>query len=55
MQARAGVGYTENSVGALTAVGVPEPASWTLMIVGFGGMGAILRRRRQVQAAPVAA
>jgi hypothetical protein len=54
-QARAGVGYTENSVGALTAVGVPEPASWTLMIVGFGGMGAILRRRRQVQAAPVAA
>jgi hypothetical protein len=26
--------------------GVPEPASWGLMIVGFGGMGAVLRRRR---------
>ncbi|MFL5296277.1 MAG: PEPxxWA-CTERM sorting domain-containing protein [Phenylobacterium sp.] len=25
---------------------VPEPASWALMIVGFGGMGAALRRRR---------
>lgn len=24
---------------------VPEPASWALMIVGFGGMGAVLRRR----------
>ena len=27
--------------------GVPEPASWALMLVGFGGMGAILRARRQ--------
>ena len=26
--------------------GVPEPASWGLMILGFGGMGAALRRRR---------
>jgi hypothetical protein len=26
--------------------GVPEPASWALMLVGFGGMGALLRRRR---------
>ncbi len=25
---------------------VPEPAGWALMIVGFGGVGAILRRRR---------
>ena len=25
---------------------VPEPASWALMIAGFGGVGAILRRRR---------
>lgn len=28
--------------------GVPEPASWALMIAGFGGMGAILRRRRAI-------
>jgi hypothetical protein len=26
--------------------GVPEPASWALMIVGFGGMGAMLRHKR---------
>ena len=27
-------------------VGVPEPAAWTLMLLGFGGLGAALRRRR---------
>jgi hypothetical protein len=26
--------------------GVPEPASWALMLAGFGGLGAMLRRRR---------
>jgi hypothetical protein len=26
--------------------GVPEPASWALMIVGFGGLGAMVRRRK---------
>lgn len=26
---------------------VPEPAAWTLMIVGFGAAGATLRRRRE--------
>ncbi|THD61329.1 PEPxxWA-CTERM sorting domain-containing protein [Phenylobacterium sp.] len=25
---------------------VPEPAAWSLMILGFGGLGAVLRRRR---------
>jgi hypothetical protein len=25
---------------------VPEPASWALMLLGFGGAGALLRRRR---------
>ncbi|THD61087.1 MAG: PEP-CTERM sorting domain-containing protein [Phenylobacterium sp.] len=33
--------------------GVPEPASWALMIVGLGGMGAMLRTRRR--SIPVAA
>jgi hypothetical protein len=25
---------------------VPEPASWALLLTGFGGMGAMMRRRR---------
>ena len=58
--ARAGVGYVAHSMGGLTAtdvgrngndiVGVPEPAAWTLMILGFGGVGAMLRRRRNAPA-----
>lgn len=30
---------------ALPTTAVPEPAVWALMIVGFGGVGAMLRRR----------
>jgi hypothetical protein len=26
--------------------GVPEPATWAMMLVGFGGLGSALRRRR---------
>jgi len=26
--------------------GVPEPATWAMMLVGLGGLGAVLRRRR---------
>lgn len=33
------------------AAGVPEPASWALMIGGFGMVGAMLRRRRAAMAA----
>ena len=25
---------------------VPEPATWAMMLVGFGGLGAVIRRRR---------
>ena len=28
------------------AAGVPEPATWAMMLVGFGGLGGLLRRRR---------
>ncbi|WP_394763085.1 PEPxxWA-CTERM sorting domain-containing protein [Phenylobacterium sp.] len=28
--------------------GVPEPATWAMMLVGFGGLGVALRRRRAV-------
>jgi hypothetical protein len=30
--------------------GVPEPASWALMLTGFFGLGALLRRRRTLAA-----
>lgn len=30
--------------------GVPEPATWAMMLFGFGGIGALLRRRRGVLA-----
>jgi hypothetical protein len=34
------------SSGVAGAPGVPEPVSWALMLVGFGGLGAVMRRRR---------
>ena len=37
------------------AAGVPEPASWALMILGFGGAGAALRGQRRRQAAAATA
>ena len=33
--------------------GIPEPASWMLMILGFGGLGAMLRARRRAAGQPV--
>ena len=33
--------------GTLNAGAVPEPASWAMMLMGFGGLGALLRGRRQ--------
>ncbi|MBU1377118.1 MAG: PEPxxWA-CTERM sorting domain-containing protein [Alphaproteobacteria bacterium] len=40
--------YAVNSVSVSYQVSgaVPEPASWALLITGFGGAGAMLRRRR---------
>jgi hypothetical protein len=35
---------------SLSLAAIPEPSSWTLLILGFGGVGALLRRRREVLA-----
>jgi hypothetical protein len=32
------------------SVGIPEPAVWGMMVLGFGGMGAMVRRRRRLAA-----
>lgn len=43
--------HPTGNIGATTLTSaVPEPASWLMMIAGFGGLGAVLRRRRQTLA-----
>jgi len=47
-----GLGNGGSGISQLEANGVPEPASWAIMLVGFGAVGATMRsRRRQVAAA----
>lgn len=41
-------------IGDINAPAVPEPASWALMILGFGGIGAALRRGRRNPLAQIA-
>lgn len=41
-----GVTYASKSGQFMSAAAVPEPASWALMILGFGSAGAMLRARR---------
>jgi hypothetical protein len=41
-----GTGFSVTVTADAGGASVPEPASWALMIVGFAGMGATLRRRR---------
>jgi subtilisin-like proprotein convertase family protein len=36
---------------SLSSLGIPEPATWAMMIVGFGGVGGVLRNVRRRPAA----
>jgi hypothetical protein len=36
--------------GAINLAGVPEPAAWALMILGFGAVAGAMRRRQSVKA-----
>jgi hypothetical protein len=40
------IGLDNIRFGQSAVAAVPEPATWALMILGFGGAGAMLRRRR---------
>jgi PEP-CTERM motif len=41
-----GADQTTGLNGVLTVTAVPEPAGWALMLIGFGALGSVLRRRR---------
>ncbi len=45
-----GAGYSGARIGALTVTAVPEPASWALLVAGFGLVGAAARRRAAITA-----
>jgi hypothetical protein len=40
-------GNPDQELSAVGTATVPEPATWTMLLLGFGGMGAMLRRRRR--------
>jgi hypothetical protein len=46
----AGIFYGDSTMLSLNVANVPEPASWAMLIAGFGLTGAAMRRRRQVAA-----
>jgi hypothetical protein len=45
-----GFGYTGARIGTLAVTAVPEPASWAMLIAGFGLVGAVARRRAALTA-----
>jgi hypothetical protein len=47
-------GVTGSYAGTLNVAAVPEPATWAMMLLGFGAIGVVFRRRRQPVLAQVA-
>ncbi|KPF78254.1 hypothetical protein IP88_04270 [alpha proteobacterium AAP81b] len=52
---RSDLPFTIDDLGYGGTAGIPEPASWALLIAGFGLTGAAARRRRALAAAPQSA
>lgn len=48
------IGQNPTYSGTLNIAPVPEPATWALMLFGFGGIGMAMRRRRQPALAQIA-
>ena len=48
LQSRAGAIGGDLVIGDRPAGAVPEPATWALMLIGFGAIGAAMRSRRKV-------
>jgi hypothetical protein len=48
--------YRDITTGQINAAlsGAPEPSTWAMMLVGFGGLGAMSRLRRGPRVSPVA-
>ena len=45
------IAFDDITLGSSTAGGPPEPATWAMMLMGFGGMGAAMRSARRRKAA----
>jgi hypothetical protein len=43
----AATGYAAGGPGIITHGGIPEPTTWTMMVLGFFGAGAFIRGRRK--------
>lgn len=46
-------GGTLINIADVTLYAVPEPATWIMMLIGFGGLGAAMRSRRKPAPAAV--
>lgn len=46
IQGAAGTNYHLSVTGHLLFPNVPEPSTWALLVLGFGSVGAVIRRRR---------
>jgi len=46
------IGFDNITLGSATPGGVPEPATWAMMLLGFSGLGLLIHRRSKARLAP---